>query len=203
MGAVCDIDNVSAERPLFDEDTTVYVIKAPDGMLALLGRGPWRTEKVEFCVSSKMFEAPVSGSKFDRYGNYYGGPAPRGDDAGTGEGRRWRGSGEASGASRRSPSRRSGRAGAGRPILFGLLIAPLGRADSKEKHANVSSRSPWSRRAVPATRSEGAFPWMSDLSPATGSRDPFLEAMQRENGALISSVQRRRAKTSQAAGATP
>lgn len=71
------VQDVSAQKPLYNEDLRVYVVRSPDGLLALSGRGPWRDEKVGFCVTSRLFEAPFSGSKFDRYGNYYGGPAPR------------------------------------------------------------------------------------------------------------------------------
>lgn len=37
-------------------------------------------EHTEWCESSQMFETPTHGEKFDRLGNYYGGPATKGLD---------------------------------------------------------------------------------------------------------------------------
>jgi nitrite reductase/ring-hydroxylating ferredoxin subunit len=37
-------------------------------------------EQTEWCESSQMFETPTHGEKFDRLGNYYGGPAMKGLD---------------------------------------------------------------------------------------------------------------------------
>ncbi len=73
---VADVEDVPANKPLYNEELQLYLVRSPDGLLALSGRGPWRDEKVEFCLSSRLFEAASSGSKFDRYGIYYGGPAP-------------------------------------------------------------------------------------------------------------------------------
>ena len=70
--------DVSVAKPLYNEDLHVFISKGPAGPLVLSARGPWQAEKVDFCLTSKLFEAPKSGSKFDRYGRYYGGPAPRG-----------------------------------------------------------------------------------------------------------------------------
>ena len=71
-------DEVPRSKPLYNEELQVFVIQGPAGPLALSARGPWQAEKVEFCVTSKLFETSKSGSKFDRYGRYFGGPAPRG-----------------------------------------------------------------------------------------------------------------------------
>lgn len=74
---VAEVEDVLENKPLYIEEFELYLVRSRGDLLALSGRGPWRDEKVEFCVSSRLFEAAASGSKFDRYGNYYGGPAPR------------------------------------------------------------------------------------------------------------------------------
>ena len=71
-------DDVARSKPLYNEDLQVFILRGSAGPIALSARGPWQAEKVEFCVTSKLFETSKSGSKFDRYGRYYGGPAPRG-----------------------------------------------------------------------------------------------------------------------------
>lgn len=75
---VAAVDDIPRIEPLYDEDLKVFIVRTPEGLRALSARGPWRDEKVVYCLTAKWFEAPFSGSKFDRYGNYYGGPAPRG-----------------------------------------------------------------------------------------------------------------------------
>jgi hypothetical protein len=76
--AVARIEDLPATKPFYNDEHEVFVIRGPDGLLALSARGPWRHEKVEYCLSARWFEAPASGSRFDRYGRYYGGPAPQG-----------------------------------------------------------------------------------------------------------------------------
>ena len=75
---VTSVENLSADEPFYDQEHQVFLIRASDGVLALYARGPWRDEKVDFCRTSGFFEAPLTGSMFDRHGIYYGGPAPRG-----------------------------------------------------------------------------------------------------------------------------
>lgn len=56
--AVADVGRIDDGRPLFDEESGVFVIRARDGILALSGRGPFRSEVLLFCVSSRMFQGP-------------------------------------------------------------------------------------------------------------------------------------------------
>lgn len=74
---VARLTDVTAHKPLYYEELELYLARSPDGLLALSARGPYEMEKVEFCLTSRLFHAPRSGSRFDRYGIYYGGPAPR------------------------------------------------------------------------------------------------------------------------------
>jgi hypothetical protein len=66
------------ERVALDEDLWVYLVQRGDRTIALAYHGPWNHEPVLYCPSSQLFEAPRSGAKFDLYGHYFGGPAPRG-----------------------------------------------------------------------------------------------------------------------------
>jgi len=70
------VSKVKAIKPLYNEELEVFIVRTPDGLRALSARGPLRDEKIEFCLTSKMFGG--SYGMFDRYGNYYGGSAPRG-----------------------------------------------------------------------------------------------------------------------------
>lgn len=72
-----ELADVSTSKPLYNEEFDLYIARSPDGeLLALSGRGPLRNEKIEFCISSRMFEGEFS--FFDRYGTHYGGGSPRG-----------------------------------------------------------------------------------------------------------------------------
>lgn len=65
---------VALERP------DVFIVWDGDVPVALVRRVPDRTERVEYCRTSRWFEDPLGGSKFDRLGLYRYGPAPRGLD---------------------------------------------------------------------------------------------------------------------------
>lgn len=72
-----ELADVTVFKPLYNEELELYIARSPEGdLLALSGRGPLRNEKIEFCISSKMFEGEFS--FFDRYGTHYGGASPRG-----------------------------------------------------------------------------------------------------------------------------
>ncbi|HEY7875357.1 MAG TPA: hypothetical protein VIG64_09570 [Actinomycetota bacterium] len=73
-----DADKEIDERIVLDEDAGVYLVTRGDRTIALSNRGPWNNERVVYCETSQLFEAPRSGSKFDVYGHYLYGPAPRG-----------------------------------------------------------------------------------------------------------------------------
>jgi hypothetical protein len=73
-----DADNEIDERVSLDEDLGVYLVERGTRVIAISNRGPWNNERVVYCPSSQLFEATRSGSKFDIYGHYLYGPAPRG-----------------------------------------------------------------------------------------------------------------------------
>ena len=65
-------------RVSLDEKLGVYLVQRGSRTIALANHGPWNNEIVVYCASSQFFEAPRSGAKFDLYGHYFAGPAPRG-----------------------------------------------------------------------------------------------------------------------------
>ena len=74
---------VHAERKLddgvsYDENLGVFLVTRGSRVIAFSDRGPWNNEPVFYCQSSQLFETRRSGSKFDVYGHYFAGPAPRG-----------------------------------------------------------------------------------------------------------------------------
>jgi nitrite reductase/ring-hydroxylating ferredoxin subunit len=71
-------DKQMDDRVTFDEDDGVYLVRRGDRIIAFSNRGPWNKELVEYCPSSQLFETARSGSKFDIWGHYFYGPAPRG-----------------------------------------------------------------------------------------------------------------------------
>ena len=63
---------------LYGEDSVV--IDDNRGLLALSWKCVHLGCKVPWCQTSQWFECPCHGSKYNRYGEYVGGPAPRGLD---------------------------------------------------------------------------------------------------------------------------
>jgi cytochrome b6-f complex iron-sulfur subunit len=78
MWVTVHADKKLDDRVALDEALWVYLVERGDSTIALAYHGPWHNEPVVYCPRSQMFETPRSGSKFDLYGHYVGGPAPRG-----------------------------------------------------------------------------------------------------------------------------
>lgn len=76
--AVVNADKRIDDRVSLDEELGVYLVERAGRTIALSNRGPWNDELVTYCPSSQLFETSRSGSKFDVYGHYFAGPAPRG-----------------------------------------------------------------------------------------------------------------------------
>lgn len=75
------LDQVRTKQVLYVAELHAYVVADPrQSPIALLARSPQMGEPVEYCPSSGWFEDPAYGSKFDRFGRYELGPAPRGLD---------------------------------------------------------------------------------------------------------------------------
>ncbi len=68
------------EGVIYLSDHGVFLVHGPERPVALSALSPHGDELVKFCRSSQMFEAPGHGEKFDRFGHYFGGPAPRSMD---------------------------------------------------------------------------------------------------------------------------
>jgi hypothetical protein len=82
---VDSLQHVRGAGVVFDQDLNVFLVyDAPvDRAVALSGVSPHSTagpEQILFCRSSEYFEATQHGEKFDRFGRYAVGPAPRGMD---------------------------------------------------------------------------------------------------------------------------
>lgn len=75
---VVDADEELSDRVSLDEELGVYIVEKGSRVIALSNRGPWNHEPVAYCATSELFEAARSGSKFDVFGRYFYGPAPRG-----------------------------------------------------------------------------------------------------------------------------
>lgn len=61
-----------------DEKLGVFLVERGRRIIAFSAHGPWNNEPLIYCASSHEFEGPRSGAKFDLYGHYFAGPAPRG-----------------------------------------------------------------------------------------------------------------------------
>src|SRR5918999_2873468 len=66
------------ERVSLDEELDVYIVEKGNRLIALSNRGPYDDEPAFYCASSQLFETERSGSKFDLFGRFFYGPAPRG-----------------------------------------------------------------------------------------------------------------------------
>jgi hypothetical protein len=80
--AVASRSELREKRVIYDPELNVFVLWSSPTPFAQAGwspRGPDRHDRVLYCRSSEMFVSAF-GELFDRMGNYYGGPAPRGLD---------------------------------------------------------------------------------------------------------------------------
>lgn len=79
--AVASLDELREEEVIFLDEHDVFLVFI-DGDPLALSDDPQHLEgeHAEWCGSSKMFETPTHGEKFDRRGYYYGGPAQKGLD---------------------------------------------------------------------------------------------------------------------------
>ncbi|MGH2746814.1 MAG: Rieske (2Fe-2S) protein [Actinomycetota bacterium] len=79
---ITDLTTLQNEEVVYSPEHEIFLVSNGDRALALSAVSPHRPdlgELVLFCPSSGMFEA-AHGEKFDRFGSYYGGPAPGGLD---------------------------------------------------------------------------------------------------------------------------
>ncbi len=75
------LEQIRTKQVVYVAELHAYVVAdPPQSPIALLARSPQMGEPVEYCPSSDWFEDPAHGSKFDRFGRYELGPAPRGLD---------------------------------------------------------------------------------------------------------------------------
>jgi hypothetical protein len=75
------VEDVRAQGVVFLSELRAYVVAEPPRTpITLLARSPHLGERIIYCRSSRWFEDPAHGAKFDRLGNYVLGPAPRGLD---------------------------------------------------------------------------------------------------------------------------
>jgi hypothetical protein len=78
VGSVVDVRD---RQVMFVPDLDAYVVADDAGApVTLVARSPHLGARVVYCPSSRWFEDPRYGSKFDRLGRYALGPAPRGLD---------------------------------------------------------------------------------------------------------------------------
>lgn len=75
---VVHADKKLDEHVSLDEELGVFLVQKSTGTIAISDRGPWNEERIFYCETSELFETTRSGSKFDKYGRYLYGPAPRG-----------------------------------------------------------------------------------------------------------------------------
>lgn len=77
---VAQLNDLEQGEVLHSEEAGAFVVAMGEGPIALSQRSPHLGEALIYCRSSGLFESPAHGEKFDRYGNYFGGPAPRNMD---------------------------------------------------------------------------------------------------------------------------
>src|SRR5688572_28353836 len=81
-GPLASLTELQAEGVIYVEDEHLFLVYN-DGNPLALSDDPQHLpgEYTEWCERSHMFETPTHGEKFDRLGNYYGGPAAKGLDS--------------------------------------------------------------------------------------------------------------------------
>lgn len=78
---VASLEQLREREVLFLDEHNVFLVYNEGELLALSGDPQHlEGEHTEWCESSRMFETPTHGEKFDRRGNYYAGPATKGLD---------------------------------------------------------------------------------------------------------------------------
>jgi Rieske Fe-S protein len=77
---VVSLAELEDREVIYLEDEEIFVVYNDGEPLALSDDAQHVGDKVEFCLLSRMFEAPAHGEKFDIRGYYFGGPAERGLD---------------------------------------------------------------------------------------------------------------------------
>lgn len=77
---VASLEDLREREVMLLEDYDIFLVYNEGEPLALSADAQHVGDQVEFCRSSRMFESPAHGEKFDIRGYYYGGPAMRGLD---------------------------------------------------------------------------------------------------------------------------
>ncbi len=79
--AVASLETLRQREVLFLDEYDIFLVYNRGDPLALSDDAQHlEGEHTEWCESSQLFETPTHGEKFDRRGNYYGGPAAKGLD---------------------------------------------------------------------------------------------------------------------------
>lgn len=73
------VDEVSSRGVIFLPEHEMFLVSTPAGPFALSAISPHLDHRLFFCRSSGLFEGE-HGEKFDRFGSYFAGPAPRSMD---------------------------------------------------------------------------------------------------------------------------
>lgn len=80
-GPLASLTELQDEGVIYIEDEHLFLVYNDGDPLALSDDSQHLPgEYTEWCETSQMFETPTHGEKFDRRGNYYGGPATKGLD---------------------------------------------------------------------------------------------------------------------------
>ena len=80
LGGIVKVDQAVSEIPLHIQAAQMYLTRIDDEVVALWQRCPHLGCRVPWCESSREFECPCHGSRFNRAGEVRSGPAPRGLD---------------------------------------------------------------------------------------------------------------------------
>ena len=78
--AVASMEDLREREVIFLEEERIYLVHNDGEPLALSADAQHVGDEVEFCLSSRMFESPAHGEKFDIRGFYFAGPATNGLD---------------------------------------------------------------------------------------------------------------------------
>jgi nitrite reductase/ring-hydroxylating ferredoxin subunit len=76
---VATLDSLQPASVTYMEDESTFVVVEGDRVVALSAVDPHLEHKDLFCEQAQLFEG-AHGEKFDKWGTYFAGPAPRGLD---------------------------------------------------------------------------------------------------------------------------
>ena len=76
---VATLDSLQPSSVTYMEDESTFVVVESDRVVALSAIDPHLEHKDLFCEQAQLFQG-AHGEKFDKWGTYFAGPAPRGLD---------------------------------------------------------------------------------------------------------------------------